>query len=144
MPGRGPTPKPHRARPRDEKRRQRGTWQSTDAIGWQHGAIPEPPDGLVPASLEAWRVWFGAWFAAHWLPEDLPALRVLIGLYDRVERGERQRGGELRMWCDTFGITPKGQQDRRWVKPTAETQPAPQRQADADPYAHLRVVDAED
>jgi hypothetical protein len=62
----------------------------------------------------------GSWFASHWGPEDLPALRQLIRLYDQVERGEFQRHGELRIAMDTFGITPKGQQDRRWQPPKAE------------------------
>jgi len=98
----------------------------------------------MPASIEAWRVWFAAWFAAHWTPDDLPALRQLIRLYDQVERGEFQRAPELRLQMDTYGITPKGQQDRRWVRPQAEevqpSQPQQSRAASADHYAHLRVV----
>jgi hypothetical protein len=61
-----------------------------------------------------------AWFAAHWTPADLPALRQLVRLYDEVERNEFQRAGELRLQMDTYGITPKGQQDRRWAPPAAD------------------------
>jgi hypothetical protein len=116
--GRGPAPKPHRQRPRDEKRRAR-PWRAAAGIGWQHGATPVPPPGLEPMSLDAWETWFGAWFAAHWTPADVPALRILVELHDAVERGELTRAGELRLWMDTYGITPKGQQDRRWTRPDA-------------------------
>jgi hypothetical protein len=101
------------------------------------------PDGLMPASQEAWTVWMAAWFAAQWTPDDLPGLRQLIRLYDQVERGEFQRAAELRLQMDTYGITPKGQQDRRWTRPKPdEVSPSqPQRQrAVPDQYAHLKVV----
>lgn len=61
-----------------------------------------------------------AWFASHWTPDDLPGLEVLIVLYDQVRRGEYQRVNELRLQMDTYGITPKGQQDRRWAHPTSD------------------------
>lgn len=61
-----------------------------------------------------------SWFAAHWTPSDLPGLRQLIRIYDQVERGEFQRANELRLQMDTYGITPKGQQDRRWAPPKSQ------------------------
>lgn len=133
MPGRGPVPK---ADARTRHAPQRGGFQAAEAECWV-GDVPEAPDGLMPASVEAWGVWFGSWFSAFWLPADLPALRQLIRLYDQVERGEFQRAGELRLQMDTYGITPKGQQDRRWSPP-----------AEADGvsattgarYAHLRAI----
>lgn len=71
----------------------------------------------------------GAWFAAHWGPDDLPGLRQLIRLYDQVERGEFQRANEVRIEMDNYGITPKGQQDRRWKKPDGgKVETAPVRQ----------------
>jgi hypothetical protein len=107
-----------------ERRRQntpeRGEWQPTEDVGWQHGDTPAAPEGLMPASDEAWRIWMGAWFAAHWTPDDLPGLRTLVRLYDQVERGEFQRANEVRLQMDTYGITPKGQQDRRWAPPVKE------------------------
>jgi len=102
---------------------ERGEWQPTEGVGWQHGDIPAAPEGLMPASDEAWRIWMGAWFAAHWTPDDLPGLRTLVRLYDQVERGEFQRANEVRLQMDTYGITPKGQQDRRWAPPV-EGKPA--------------------
>lgn len=122
--GRGRTPKAQAVR-RNTTAPIRGEWEPTEAIGWQHGSIPEPPDGLLEPSRAAWATWMGAWFAAHWTPEDLPGLRTIVRLYDQVERGEFQRANELRLQMDTYGITPKGQQDRRWARPTAD-QPAAQ------------------
>lgn len=95
----------------------RGDWTKAACVGWQHGDVPAPPAGLLGDTRAAWVVWFGAWFAACWTPADLPGLRLLVLLYDQVQRGEHQRAGELRMWANTYGITPKGQQDRRWAPP---------------------------
>jgi hypothetical protein len=111
-------------------------------MGWQHGPRPKPPTGLMPASRSAWATWFGAWFASYWTPGDLPGLRILVRLYDAVERGEHQRAGELRLWADNYGITPAGRQARRWQPPEkpARTR-TPQQPAIPDYYKHLRVVE---
>jgi len=94
---------------------------------------------LMPASVGAWDTWMGAWFAANWRPEDLPGLRQLIRLYDQVERNEFQRCGELRLGMDTYGITPKGQQDRRWAPPQVE-KPAVGRPSGPSARDRLHVV----
>ena len=126
MAGRGPAPKENRRRANEPTRGER---VSLDVVGWQHGDVPAPPDGLMAPSVLAWETWMGAWFAAHWIPEDIPGLRQLVRLYDQVERGEFQRAAELRLQMDTYGITPKGQQDRRWSPPSAPSaQVAPVRQ----------------
>lgn len=111
-------------------------------VGWQHGELPTPPDGLKDVSRWAWDSWFKAWFAAHWTPDDLPGLRVVVRLYDEVERGEFTRATELRQMLDNYGITPKGQQERRWTRPKPEeTQPSQSQPRPAsDHYAHLKVV----
>jgi hypothetical protein len=77
----------------------------------------------------------GAWFAVHWTPSDLPGLYLVIGLYDQVQRGEFQRATELRLHMDNYGITPKGQQDRRWKAP----EKAPTK-GDSGHYGHLTSV----
>lgn len=133
MAGRGRPPKPERVNPSDVP--IRGEIQEALADCWV-GDVPAPPDGLMPASLDAWSAWFAAWFAAFWKPSDLPALRQMVRLYDQVERGEFQRATELRLMMDTYGVTPKGQQDRRW-KPSI-TSPAAAQAGSA--YAHLRAV----
>jgi hypothetical protein len=119
---------------------------STLAVGWQHGPVPKPPGGLVKAARDAWSTWMGAWFAAHWTPDDLPGLRTVVRLYDQVERGEFVRAGELRQQMDNYGITPKGQQDRRWRAPKYQDpsgEPAPDagKVIGSDRWADLRVVD---
>lgn len=130
--------------PKENRRRRnvpvRGDWQASEGIGWQHGEIPEPPDGLKAETIKAWNTWMRSWFASHWSPDDLPGLETTILLYDQVRRGEYQRATELRLSMDNYGITPKGQQDRRWTR--AKTEPASLKRGEktADPYAHLRVV----
>jgi hypothetical protein len=143
LPRGGSPPKP-KAQRRNRAKPQRGEYHAAAGIGWQHGEVPPPPEGLLPATITAWQTWMGAWFAAHWTPEDVPGLRQLARLYDQLERGEYQRHGEYRLSADTYGITPKGQQDRRWIRPIEEAKPSPSprkpRRASADRFAHLRVV----
>lgn len=127
MAGRGAAPKPASVR-RNTTDPVRGEWKPAAGVGWQHGEMPAPPDGLLKVSRDAWETWMTAWFAAHWTPADLPMLQSLVRLFDQVQRGEFQRAGELRLQCDTYGITPKGQQDRRWAPPATETAAAPVRQ----------------
>jgi hypothetical protein len=67
-------------------------------------------------------------------------LRQVIRLYDQVERGEYVRATELRLAMDTYGITPKGQQDRRWKRPEPTDEPASETAAPDSPYAELRAV----
>lgn len=128
MAGRGRVPKDADSRhnPRDKPVHE---WQATDGVGWQHGDPPKAPSGLLKVSRETWDVWMRAWFAAHWCPEDLPGLQHVIRLYDQVQRGEYQRSSELRLSMDTYGITPKGQQDRRWKAPAIEAPAAASRLA---------------
>lgn len=138
MAGRGRTPKQNRRNASDKP--IRGEWTEAEG-GWQHGPTPESPDGLLEPSRKAWETWMAAWFAAHWTPDDLPGLRQVIRLYDQVERGEFQRASELRLSMDTYGITPKGQQDRRWARPKEEEKSSsPQRHDVPEQYAHLKIV----
>jgi hypothetical protein len=92
----------------------------------------------------AWTTWMGSWFAVHWTPEDLPGLELCVLLYDQVRRAiadpfvesENGRGRieyvrrpspttDMRQLLDAYGITPKGQQDRRWLRPEATTTAQP-------------------
>jgi hypothetical protein len=85
-----------------------------------------------------------SWFAAHWTADNVPDVETAILLFDQVRRGEHQRATELRLWEDNCGISLKGQQDRRWIRPEPEAKPSSppraKRRAAADPYGHLRVV----
>lgn len=138
MAGRGAPPKDPALR-KNPRAKPAHEWQPTEASGWQHDEVA-PPDGLVAASRDAWATWMAAWFAAHWTPADLPGLRQVIRLYDQVERGEFQRSSELRLQMDTYGITPKGQQDRRWQQPAGEKQSAAAQVRSIDRRKRLKVV----
>jgi hypothetical protein len=116
--GRGPSPKHERSRTGAP---ERGEWTTPTGTGWQHGKTPAMPSGLKRETQVAWRAWMRSWFAAFWTPADLPGLRIVILLYDQVQRGDHHRAAELRLQMDTYGITPKGQQDRRWRPPEAKT-----------------------
>jgi len=86
----------------------------------------------------------GSWAASHWTPGDVPALRVLVRLHDEVERGEYRYAGELRLWMDNLGLSPKGLQDRRWLEPVGAPASvvAPSTPAELDPrFARLRIID---
>jgi len=126
--------------------------------------MPDPPDGLLPASHLAWQTWMQSWFASHWLPEDMPGLRILIQLHDQVQRAfddpfvesEGPKGGtvyikrpnpvtELRQLADNYGVTPRGQQDRRWAPPKPEEAEPVRLDGTANgkgAYGHLRAVGA--
>lgn len=131
----GPAPKlPHERRRANKP--EAGEWRHAPGVGWQHGEVPKPPPGLLKASKEAWETWFGAWFAAFWLPEDLPGLRTLIKLYDQVERNPEVASlqSQLRQAMAAYGVTPEGQQKRRWLPP-ADT-PYGEESADAPKRRH--------
>jgi len=144
MAGSGRAPKDPAAR-RTRHAPRRGEWQPTPSEGWQHGRIPDPPEGLSPAAVDAWNTWLRAWWAAHWGPGDVPTLHVVIGLFDSVARRKASTAtySELRLWLDNIGVSPKGRQDRRWVRP--ESASALKRVSTSDrlpsTYAHLKVVD---
>lgn len=144
----GPAPKPNRRR---RNVPARGEWQPAPAvIGWQHGKVPAPPDGLRAETVEAWRTWFAAWFAARWTPDMVPGLRLVALSYDDVIRGGVKAADRtaLHALMRAYGITPDGQLALRWAPPkTDEVQPSPpsprrkaKSAAAADHYAHLRVV----
>jgi hypothetical protein len=141
MAGRGPAPKPAESRANREEP-IRGEWTSHPDHGWQHGDHPKVPAGLLKRSRDTWAVWMAAWYAAHWSPDDLPGLEIVIRLYDQVQRGEFQRATELRLAMDTYGITPKGQQDRRWAPPKPVDTPAaePEPGQPAGQYGRLRAL----
>ena len=139
----GPAPKMNRRR---RNVPELGEWRATDSVGWQHGEIPDPPDGLKDASLEAWQTWFRSWFASHWTPDDVPGLVLVIRMYDDVLRGSQTKAADrasLHAWMRSYGITPDGQQKLRWMRPKPDEVPSsqPQRTPErASPYAHLKVV----
>lgn len=144
MPGTGRVPKAQVQRPATEaKRRVRGDWQPSEGVGWQHGAIPKPPSGLQPAARAAWKGWMESWVAAHWAPMDLPNLYLIAKLYDECHRGKASAAqqSEYRQLCDSYGISPKGQQDRRWKPPEEAPKTAPVASTGKSVYGHLTSVE---
>lgn len=105
-------------------------------------------------------MWMRSWVAAHWSPMDLAGLRTTIRLYDACEsyfanpytQRETRRGEaiqvlkpnpttDLRQMMDMYGITPKGQQDRRWLEPKADEGKAGSAPAaSGSSYGALKVV----
>jgi hypothetical protein len=133
----GPAPKENRRRANEPAS---GEWRSAPGVGWLHGDVPDPPDGLLEPSRVAWETWFGAWFASFWSPADLPGLRQLIRLYDQVEREEFQRAAELRLQMTAYGITPEGQQKRHWKPPRGVDEPRVRRSAGGRRESSLEVI----
>ncbi len=163
MGGRGPAPNPPGgARRNPSMVPLRGDWKPAPGIGWQHGDVPsalfDDSETLRAESLAVWDVWMSSWVASNWKPVDVPGLRITIRLYDMLVRyvedpmiwrqnddgtwvGVKRPNPmpDLARQLDTYGITPKGQQDRRWVQ--AEDYVAPRtRSKPAAPYARLRAV----
>ena len=145
MAGQGPAPKADRRRANTP---ERGEWKASPGIGWQHGNIPDPPVRSAIAR-ETWATWFRSWFASYWTPDDLPNLRLVIKLWAKADSGKAtgSERSELRQLMDSYGITPKGQQDRRWAapirgaKPVDEPEPPPEATTEPEsPYGHLRVA----
>lgn len=95
----------------------------------------------MPVTAAVWADWFRAWWAANWTPEYLSQITIAIRLYDSVQRGNLKDATELRQAMDGIGATFKGQQDRRWTPPKAETVTPPVDATPASgPYAGLRVL----
>ncbi len=131
---RGPKPKPPGTTRPDTVREH--DWSPAEGEGWQHGEVPEHPDGLRSESIVAWRSWFAGWWAAHWAPGDVPQLRLAILTYDRVLRGD-EKVTALGI-LDKLGITPKGRQDLRWCPPKGSVSEAEHR-AELDDLAAKRA-----
>lgn len=146
MAGRGPAPKDPGGR-RNDHAPIRGEWKASPGVGWQHGEIPEPPVRSAIAR-ETWLTWFRSWFASYWTVDDLPNLRLVIKLWAKADSGKASGSerSELRQLMDSYGITPKGQQDRRWAAPLRGGKPAEEPEAAEteppaeSPYGDLRVV----
>jgi hypothetical protein len=83
----------------------------------------------------------GSWFAAHWAAEDIHVLRQVAKLFDKIERNDASSAEmtQYRQLLDSYGITPKGQQDRRWTRPKAdEAEPLVENKEGR--YGHLKAV----
>lgn len=111
--------------------------------GWQHGPVPDPPEGMTEATVTAWHAWLSGWSASFLTPGDVPALRVLAQLHDAVDRGELVRATELRLWLDALGLSPKGALQLRRKPPEKPVIPAAT-PAPGARFGHLRPLGSED
>lgn len=162
MAGRGPAPAANRRR---RNKPARGEWHPTPGFGWQHGPNPRPEreEALSAESIRAWDSWMASWMASHWTLADLAGLSVTIHLLEQTVDYQREpfiekdyitvKGevkktwvvkpnpvSELRQLMDSYGLTHKGQQDRRWAPPKADEKPEVAKVAAGGKYAHLRAV----
>jgi hypothetical protein len=53
--------------------------------------------------------------ALMWHPSDVPALHELAILRDRFMDGKSSLAKEIRLRSNSFGLTPAGLQQRRWL-----------------------------
>jgi hypothetical protein len=142
----GPPPKPAEQRAR-RNTPAGGEWTHAPGSGWQHGEIPDPPDGLRDETKAEWRAWFSTWWSSFWTLDDLSMLRRMAKLLDECERIEAADWtekirpsppyGEFRQMTLQFGMTPKARQTLRWLPP--QEKPVEQDDEDED-WGHLRVV----
>ena len=132
----GPAPKLERRRRNAPKA---GEWKAAPATGWQHGTTPKPPKGLTAESRRQWKEWFASWAASFWRPDHISGLRTAILLYNEMQsRPSASTASTLGQYLDRYGLTPKGQQDRRWLPPKDEERPEAEKPTSA--YRKLRVV----
>ena len=130
----GPAARRRRNKPINE-------WREAEGAGWQHGKVPPPPPGLCPEAVEAWQTWMASWVASFWKPGDLPGLFVVAKLYDRATRNPTAAAvTALRQWMTAYGLTPAGQQARRWRRPAEDAKPAAKTRP-ASTYKHLKVME---
>ena len=129
---------------RVNRNQQKYPWNFAEGEGWQHGELPEPPEGLRPESIDAWEAWFTGWWAAFYNEQDVPQLRLAIQEFDSVVRGQKSLKDILPV-LDRWGITEKGRQDNRWQPAGKRPGTAASSQPDnptATAARRLRVVDS--
>lgn len=118
-PGTKPAPPGQAKRPKAATHQ----WMHADGTGWK-GRKPQVPSGMTDAGNDAWKAWFGSWWAGFWCAEDLPALRSLVRLFDGASQGHVD-WSKVTPLLDRYGITPKGRQDLRWAPPEPEADEKP-------------------
>lgn len=117
-------------------------WKPAPGAPWA-AEIPEPPADLLEVSVETWESWFRAWFSGHWSEADVPGLRQVIALFDKIERGHEDRGdrSELRQLYKAFGLSPEGRNALHWEMPKDRPEPVQGATKKAAGRSRLRVVD---
>ena len=119
--------------PKPAARRQRQNRPALISMPTRPSVTPQPPEGLLAASVSAWDALWASPVASTYLASDLPALRRLFALSDERERAfraavksgrmtEGHKGqpvlnpalryvgdldAEIRQLEDRFGLTPR-------------------------------------
>lgn len=123
MAGRGPAPKEHRSRARDDARRAQGL-KVVHADGDEHGpSLPEDVD-WPDATLTWWDTWRKSAQATTFTDTDWSFLLDTALLHMDFWDGDRSVAAELRLRAAKFGATPE---DRARLKIEIGEPPKPGR-----------------
>jgi hypothetical protein len=111
MAGRGPLPKAHRQRERDERRRQR-EFTTYERDGSVYGpSLPEATHRAAsefhPATVEWWEAWRRVPWARDFEPTDWTTLARIAPLVDTISRGTATAAAatEVRLTESALGAT---------------------------------------
>lgn len=139
MAGRGPAPKKREQR-RNQNPKPAGDWVQLPKDGFQ-GHIPSVAGlGLNKDSQRWWRTIWRSPMATQWSEADIPALKELAVLRERLMDGKISVAAEVRLRTDLFGLTPAGRQSRRWVVSDEDLERAGYKSKKAS-VVKLRAVD---
>jgi hypothetical protein len=140
MPGRGPAPKPREQR-RDRHKKQAGDWVQLPPGGYQ-GPIPSLAGvGLSDSTYEWWKTIWRSPMATQWTEGDVPALKELAMLRELLLDGKMSVAAEVRLRSDSFGLTPAGRQQRRWMITEEDQERAGAMKSKEPSLRRLRAVD---
>jgi hypothetical protein len=140
MPGRGPAPKPREQR-RDRHKKQAGDWVQLPPEGYQ-GPIPSLSElGLSKFTHEWWNTIWRSPMATQWAEGDVPALKELAMLREQLLDGKMSVAAEVRLRSDSFGLTPAGRQQRRWMITEEDQERARVKKSTEASLRRLRAVD---
>ena len=109
-----PVPKPKNQR-RNRNPKLAGDWVQLPKEGYQ-GRIPSVAGLRLNRDSQRW--WRKIWrspMATQWNEGDVPALKELAMLRERLMDGKISVAAEVRLRSDLFGLTPAGRQARRWM-----------------------------
>jgi hypothetical protein len=140
MAGRGPAPKQREQR-RNRAQKTAGDWVQLPSEGYQ-GPIPSLAGLELSNSTHEW--WKTIWrspMASQWNQGDVPALKELAMLRELLLDGKVSVAAEVRLRSDSFGLTPAGRQQRRWMITEEDQERAGVKKSKEASLRRLRAVD---
>ena len=118
-----------------------GEWTQLPSEGCQ-GPIPSLAGlGLSKDTHEWWKTIWRSPMATQWNEADVPALKELAILRDRLLDGKVSLAAEVRLRSDLFGLTPAGRQQRRWMITDEDQERAGVKRSKEASLRRLRAVD---